>query len=424
MKKSTVVILGFLLSLMPGLVMGSTLQILSKAKGVSIPPSIAENGDSFIYAAVDSKTKRPALFVSYKTKDGSFTTPVVAFDATIKPVGLKQHFQIFVPVSSQQKPKSPDTPTGFNSPTIQNGIITFSATLENGQQGVFYAKKTAGKWQVFPIALQGDKAPGITRATFKFFNAPYISKNSEAIFLCTLDNKTDVVYAFKVNAKCCKDKKFKILHQADKKLHNFFNISVAQGTFATRAVTGKGVTNMYIFDRKSDKLIKTVPQKYGFIDKGKPLVIGGPTYYSGKVAFMAFSKDKAGKIISGIFTNAGGNEFSEPFVHSGKKYDSLNATFNYLVCNPTLYISSGKAYIAFMGFPTRSKKINGVYLAEITDGKVKLQPVAIPGQVITSGMQIQTAVTGAVSIRNGIIPLAVRLTDGTELIATVNIQKK
>ncbi len=77
---------------------GYKIKVLAAAEDVTIPPSIAENGKSLVYAAVNSETKKPALFISRRQKDGSFSMPTVAFDSTIKAEGIKENFKVFLPL--------------------------------------------------------------------------------------------------------------------------------------------------------------------------------------------------------------------------------------------------------------------------------------------------------------------------------------
>ncbi|MCP3968065.1 MAG: hypothetical protein GY750_01965 [Lentisphaerae bacterium] len=257
------------------------------------------------------------------------------------------------------------------------------------------------------------------------FDAPYITVNSEAIFLASLNDDTDVVYSYKISTrKKLNCNKPCILHEANDNAFDFYDISIAQGTFATRAETADGVMSMFIFDRKSKKLIQKIPDNYNYLNQRKPVILGGPSYFSEKLAFSAYSRDIDNKIISAIYSNAGGNNYAEPVVRSGKVYKSINTAFTYRVRNPTLYLEDDKALIAFMGYPFNGKDATGVYLAKIDKGKVKLSTIAVPGQVVGENMVIRTATIGAVSLRKGIIPLLIKLFNGQELIAVVNLNKK
>ncbi|QSH40259.1 hypothetical protein P0136_00595 [Lentisphaerota bacterium ZTH] len=415
------------LSCIQTLYAGIDISIIETAENVSIPPSIAENGKSLVYAAFNSDKKVPALFISNQQESGSFSKPEAAFDSSIKPEGIKQNFKVFYSVKKFIKQFHPGCEifqqknTGFNSPTIFNNIIAFSAILSNGRQGIFYAVKKDGKWKVFPIAVNGQDAPGKTTGKFESFDSPYITMNSEAVFLASLDDNTDMICSYDINAaQNNPNTALTALHMASRNLFNFYDISVAKGTFATRAETSDGIMSMFVFRRSSGKLIRKTPQDYSLLRKGKPIILGGPSYYRGKLAFSAYSRNTDNQIVSAIYSDAGENNYTSPIVYSGKKYESLDTTFTYRVRNPTLYVRKDKAYITFMGYPFRNKNITGVYLAEIVKGKVKLSAVAVPGQMI-GDIKIKSALTGAVSIRKCTIPLLLKSTCGKELIAVARV---
>lgn len=417
MKKYIFGLLICVLIFSPEMLMAGEIKIISGVKRFIVPPSIAENGKSFVYVAETSETSEPTVFVSTISKNGDFSRPLPVFDSSIKPKGLDASFKPFIPITAQDKT------TGFNSPTVQDGVITFFAVLKDTRQGVFYARQLAGKWQVFPIVLQGQQAPSIKGKTISSLNSPYITSNSQAIFLATLDDKTDVVYSYKIPDMSDGDSAAKpaILYKTGNKSHDFYDISVEDATFATRAEDDAGVLGMYIFNRARKKLVKTVPPQYKVIDKWPPVILDGPSYYAGKLAFEVYSKNKD-KDISGIFTNAGGNNYSVPIVHSSKKYKSLETTFYFRTRNPTLFIEDGRAFIAFMSFPSKQKDITGVYLAEIKQGKVRLKKVAVPGQKHANNMEIKSAEIGAVSIRDRIIPMTLTMTNGRKYIAVTKVE--
>ncbi|MCP3964796.1 MAG: hypothetical protein GY750_08135 [Lentisphaerae bacterium] len=394
---------------------GYDIEELAVSRYVFTPPAIAENGRSFVYTGVIGNTREIAIFVSHMNNNGTFSKPVPAVTTKMTVVGLNQRFNSFLPFSGQY------TPTGFNSPTIQNDIIAFSGTLDNWKQGVFYAIKSSGRWQAYPIAMQGEKIPEKQKLFFKSFNAPYCTINSEVIFLASLENKIDVVYKCRIPHHYNGENITAELQCfSDANLFNFYNISVAQGNFAMRAQTATGKSYIHVFDHAEKKLVIARPEDYTGLPKGN-LSVGGPSFFDGKVAYSVSSSDEYGKVSYAIYTNAGNNRFSKPVVTSGKAINSSNSLLLKLLWNPTLFIKDNKAYIVFMGYLTENESTSGIYLAEIENGKVSVKAVAVPGQKLSGNRIISSAEIGAVGIRNGVIPMALKMNDGDSVIAVTKI---
>ncbi|QSH42415.1 hypothetical protein P0136_02885 [Lentisphaerota bacterium ZTH] len=422
MKRFSFIFLLFALLALPAVLKGNDIELFKISKDILVPPSIAENGNSYIFIAKSVLTNLPTVYVSYQKRNGKFSNPVHAFDLNTVPEGLSEHFKNFNP----SKPSRGWT--GFESPTVQDKIITFGGTLESGKRGAFYAQNIAGKWHVFPLVLQGQVDKNGNK--FKYFNAPYITTDSKALFMATMvkmgtENETyDAVFSCKIR-NFFRPSTPKLLIQANEHIYNFDDISVAQAKFATRADTNSGTQNMFIYDGTS-QLIKTVPDKYRFLDRGEASIqLGGPTYYAGKIAFFAHSFDKNNKYISAIYCNAGDNNFSKPIVHTNKKY-KIAGTKGYTiftgeVSNPTLFIKGRKASVTFMGYPKTNSKRSGVYLATIKSGKVKLSAIAFPGQILPEGGEVKSVQIGAVSIRHDKVPIMVTLKSGIVKIGVVNV---
>ncbi|MCP3968064.1 MAG: hypothetical protein GY750_01960 [Lentisphaerae bacterium] len=98
MKKSFWGSVLFALFLMAEALAGIPIEILTTANDVTIPPSMAENGKSFIYAAFDKNSQKPGLFVSYMKPDGTFSRPFIAFNSDIRAEGIKEHFRVLLPL--------------------------------------------------------------------------------------------------------------------------------------------------------------------------------------------------------------------------------------------------------------------------------------------------------------------------------------
>lgn len=396
------------------------IEIIAKTPRILISPSIAENGKSFAYVGIDEKTGTQAIFISYLKNDGAFSKPnvVVTTRSTIEQLHTRfRHFQPnYAPFSAEEfRAKK-----GLDSPIVQNDIITFSATIKNFKRGIFYAIKRQNKWQVYPIAIQDQKMPIEPDAYYKDFNAPYISVKQKAIFLATSKNDLSYVFSYKIPAAPCESNEPVLLVKADKKIYDFKDISVAQGNFATLAKDETGKTYVCVFDQKTAKLVKNVPEEYWEQREGAITVPDGPSYYAGKIAFSTHAQGEDGKVTYAIYSNAGKSEFAKPVVLSGKMIDTMCIKFA-KVWNPTLYIQNNKAYITFMGSLWENSRITGVYLASIANGKVDLAPIAVPGQRLPNGQIVLAATIGAVSIRHGIIPLALRLGNGDNVIAVVRL---
>lgn len=420
MRKLVFELLAIICIIIPFTLMGNNIHELTKSKCILIPPSIAENGRSFVYVGIDSKNNGPAIFISRLKNDGSFSPPTVAVNTRSIGEGLETYFRTFHAKHGEWAATKFRPAGGFSSPTIQDNIITFSANLKDLRKGIFYAIQQSGKWKVYPIALQGQKAPDTAGLTFQDFDAPYITTNSEAIFLASLSNEKNIIYSFNVLPES-KKKRFSILCKSSKNKDNFFDISVAKGTFAVPASDVSENTYMYIFNRASRKLIKTVPKIYKGLPVGQKIFFRGPSFFDGKLAYSAYIlKGKNKKYTYAIYSNAGGNTFSEPVVISGKLIKSLNDKFS-TVIHPTLFIKNKKAFIVFMGQLIGKNNRAGVFLATIKNGNVKISPIAIPDQKIAKDKVIESAGVGAVCIRNNIVPLALKLKNGDNVIAFTKV---
>ncbi|MCP3965669.1 MAG: hypothetical protein GY750_14345 [Lentisphaerae bacterium] len=404
----------FIVFLLPEVLSGSNIKILTTSKDIFIPPAIAENGKSFVYTGFDEETRKPAIFVAYRNSDGNFSKPVAAVttETIVKSLGESL---ISFPYSGLY------SHVGFNSPTIQDDIITFCSILKSWKKGVFYGIKNSGRWTVSPIVLQGDDAPETSGLFFRSFYGAYISINSEIIFLTVLNDSSEAIYAFKITpSQNTMLGKVVQLYSSDDNIYDFYNLSVAQGNFAIRADDPSGKTFIYVYSRKDNKLVKTAPDEYGEMPQGHRITIKGPSFFDGKIAYSAYGESHDRKPTYAIYTNAGNNNFSVPIIVTGKMIPSLNVEFS-KVWNPTLSIKNNKAYIAFMGYNARNDKYSGVYFACIENGEVTLKSIAVPGQEIGDHKVIKSAEIGAVSMRDGIIPMAIKLKSGESVIAVTKV---
>ncbi|MCP3964781.1 MAG: hypothetical protein GY750_08210 [Lentisphaerae bacterium] len=416
-------LLGILtLAIVPCMLSGFEIKELTVPKHILIPPSISEDGKSFVYTAIDGKTDKPAIFVSYLNPDGTFSKPVTAVTSEATAKGLKKHIISFQGQHGLWEPTQLRPEGGLNSPIIQGNIITFSATLENYKRGVFYARKWRdGKWRVTPIALQGQAVPDKKGVTFHNFDAPYITMNSEAIFLASLSDRADAVYKYKIPEEdSITHGKPVLLCKSNDKIFNFWDISVYRGNFALRAETTSGDIFIYVYDAKKKMLVRTSPDNYASLPKGATVVPLGPSLYKGRVAFSTYYRSHGKDSVYAIYSNVYDSFFAEPAAISGELIESVNSKF-VKVGNPTLYIKGKRIYIVFMATLTEGFKTPGVYLAEINGDNVKISALAAPGQKLSNSKTVESAATGAVSIRDGIIPMAIKYDNGNNVIAYIRI---
>ncbi|QSH42398.1 hypothetical protein P0136_02970 [Lentisphaerota bacterium ZTH] len=408
MRKLLIII--FTLLIKCTFLVGYEINELSTLKQIFIPPSMSEDGKSFVYTGSSYNDKYSAIFVSHRLENDKFSVPEVAITTDHLITGINEKFQCFFPLCGKY------SAAGFNAPSIKNNVITFCSPLKNFKDGIFYAIKKANKWVIYPIAIQGDHFHKKTDISFKSFNSPYLTTENKAIFLATLDNQIDVVCSVKIEEKS----KIRLLHKSSRKLCDFYNISVHRGTFATRAQAHDGRDYIYIYDPKKYSLVRMKSGSLNSLYKKHKITIKGPSLFAGKIAFSAYIKDKLNQNVYAIYTNAGNNDLAKTIVKSNKLIEPLNIIFD-RVWNPTLFVKNGIVYISFAGYLKESKYFSGVYLAKLENGKVTIDAIAVPGQKIGKNKVIKSAKIGAVSLREGIIPLALKYRNNRCAIAYVKI---
>lgn len=407
---------------MSNILLAHDFEIISQNRRVLVSPSIAENGKSLVYVGIDEKTGHQGIFVSNLQVNGTFSKPNVAVNTSSTIERLRKGFRYFQPNYSPFSAEEFRAKNGLDSPTIQNNIITFSATLKDLRRGIFYAIKRSNKWQVYPIAIQGHKMPVKPDVYYKDFNAPYISVKQRAIFLTTAKNDLSYVFSYKIPTERSASEEPVLLAKADENIYDFRDISVAQGNFATLAKGGNGLLSVYKFDSVTGILTETIPGGNEFWKQVKNITTApeGVSYFNNKIAFSTYTIDRDGNNVYAIYSNAGNNEFAIPVITSNEIIDSIDVRLA-KIWNPTLYIQDNRAYITFMGVLREDSRITGVYLATIDNGKVNIESIAVPGQRLVNGHIILAATIGAVSIRHGTIALALRLENGDNVIAVVRV---
>ncbi|QSH42399.1 hypothetical protein P0136_02965 [Lentisphaerota bacterium ZTH] len=418
--KKLLFLLAFLL--LPFSILAHIHEIISKNQRILVSPSIAENGKSLVYVGIDCKTGRQAIFISYLEENGTFSKPKIAVNTDCVIENIDKGFRYlqpnYVPFSAEEFRDQ----NGLDSPSVQDKIITFSATLIDSRRGVFYAIKRLNKWHVYPIAIQGQTMPIKDKSYYKSFNAPYISARQKAIFLATAENKLSYIFSYKIPDKLPKAEKPVMLVKATEKICEFRDISVDKANFASIAKDENGILSVYTFDRHSGSFSQTAPDGNELFKKMKNFRIKpeGVSYFANKVAFSTCSIDKDGKNVYAIYSNSGNNEFAIPVISSNEVINSICVRLA-KIWNPTLYTEDNTGYITFMGVLQENSRITGVYLATLRNGKVNIDPIAVPGQRLADGRMILAATIGAVSIRHGIIPLALRLDNGDNVIAVARV---
>ncbi|QSH41908.1 hypothetical protein P0136_05600 [Lentisphaerota bacterium ZTH] len=408
--------------MIPYLAFSYEIKELALSKHMITSASISEDGKQLVYLGNDPETNTEAIFVSDVTEKGEFSKPSLAVNSRNLAEGLKEYFSKFI--AKRNKCFLPELkPSGdFSLPTVYDKIISFSASLVNLRKGLFYAIKNGDKWKVYPIILQGKTAPGKGKLKIHDLTHPSMTINSEVIFIATLSDESEVVYAVKlIPEEKIKKKQFVILYESNRIRHSFCDVSVSQGSFALSARNFFNRRHMYIFDRSNRKLVKTMPEKCKGLQQCKRTFWQMLSLHKGKLACCAHAalKTKNRNYRHAIYSNAGGNDFSEPVVLSDKLIRPINGKFSRII-KPTLFIKNNIAYISFMGQLLKENNY-GVYLAIIDSGRIDIRPIAVPGQRLAENKVIRHASVGSVGITNGIIPLIVKYKNGDNVIAVTKV---